>query len=97
MVTHLNIAIERGTPTITNVDYRDGAASADGIGDHFIVIQGKTETLNDGKVTSTIFNFFDPGIRNKEKGASPNNTIEIINNRLEGKHIYKKTFRLKIL
>lgn len=41
----MSTALDLGKPTKVNIDRRSGDSSADNIGDHFIVVQGKTETV----------------------------------------------------
>jgi hypothetical protein len=41
----MSTALDLGKPTKVNIDCRSGDSSADDIGDHFIVVQGKTETV----------------------------------------------------
>jgi hypothetical protein len=83
----MSAALDLGKPTKVNVDFRAGTGSGDKMGDHFVVVQGKTETLNNGQVTSKKFNFFDPGTHSRDKGTSPNNTLSIMNRTLVGTHI----------
>lgn len=52
------------------------------MGDHFIVVQGKTEMLKNGGVTSTTFNYYNPGTINRNKGTSSSNLLRIENERL---------------
>lgn len=85
-IDNMSAAIDLGKPTKVNIDRKPGSSSADGMGDHFIVVQGKTETVNNGQVSSTVFNYFDPGTRYISKGTSPNNTLTIMNRTLVGTH-----------
>jgi len=61
-----------------------------------VVVQGKTETLNNGNVTSTSFNFYDPGTRNQGKGTSSSNTLRNANGRLVGSHINKANTQIVV-
>jgi hypothetical protein len=84
-IDKMSNALDLGKPTKVNVDYKNsGKNSADGMGDHFIVVQGKTETLNNGQVMSTSFNYFNPGSHDVKAGTSPNNTLNIMNRTLVG-------------
>ena len=83
----MSTALDFGVPTKVNVDYRAKSSSGDGMGDHFIVVQGKTEIINNGQVTGTTFNFYDPGTNYQNKGTSSNNTLSIMNRTLVGSHI----------
>jgi len=83
-------ALENGNPIEVGVDYKPiqinnlapPKGKGDGMTDHFIVVSSKTETLNNGQVTSKTYNFFDP--RNSQFGTSPANTLKINNNKLTG-------------
>ena len=44
-IDNMSTALDLGKPTKVNIDRRSGDSSADDIGDHFIVVQGKTETV----------------------------------------------------
>ncbi|MCC2548204.1 DUF6443 domain-containing protein [Hymenobacter sp. BT175] len=69
--------IENGSPIIIGVDYRNGSPNFDGMTDHFVVVSGKTETISDGQVTSTTYNFFDPRTAHENKGTSSTNSMQI--------------------
>ncbi len=86
-ISDMSKALDADKPTKVNVDFRSGTGSADKMGDHFIVVEGKTEQLSKGKVTSTSFHFFDPGTSHSSKGTSSSNVLKVNNNRLEGTHI----------
>jgi len=83
-IDNMSTTLDLGKPTKVNVDRKPGSSSADKMGDHFIVVEGKTETLNSGQVTSTTFNYFDPGTHYISKGTSPSNTLNIMNRTLVG-------------
>ncbi|MBB3188589.1 hypothetical protein [Microbacter margulisiae] len=84
-IDNMSTALDFGIPTKVNVDYKNGGKnSADGMGDHFIVVQGKTEMVNNGQVTSTTFHYFDPGTHYINIGTSPSNTLNIMNRTLTG-------------
>ena len=81
-------ALENGHPIEVGVDYspvqlhNKKSDGGDGMTDHFIVISSKTETLNNGQVTSSNYNFFDP-----RKNAYGTNTLNVLtrqNNMLKG-------------
>lgn len=82
----MNTALDLGKPTKVNIDRRSGDSSADDMGDHFIVIQGKTETVKNQQTTSTTFNYFDPGTRYVNQGTSSSNTLAIMNKTLVDRH-----------
>ena len=86
-IKKMSAALDSGKPTKVNVDFRPGTGSGDKMGDHFVVVQGKTEQLQNGRVTSTTFNYFDPGTSHLSKGTSSSNTLGVQNNRLVGSHI----------
>jgi len=86
-INNMSKAIDLGSATKVNVDFRNGSQSADNMGDHFVVVQGKKENIINGKVTSTSFLFFDPGTKYQSKGTSPSNQFKVVNGRLEGDHI----------
>jgi RHS repeat-associated protein len=81
-------ALENGHPIEVGVDYspvqlhNKKSDGGDGMTDHFIVISSKTEGLDNGQVTSTTYNFFDP--RQKANGTNPLNTFTRENNMLKG-------------
>ena len=58
-ISDMSKALDLDKPTKVNVDFRSGTQSGDKMGDHFVVVQGKTEQLSNGRVTSTTFNYFD--------------------------------------
>jgi hypothetical protein len=64
--------------------------NGDGITDHFIIVSSKTETLNNGQVTSTTYNFFDP--RNQAYGTSSLNILTRQNNMLKGTYNGEKKY-----
>jgi hypothetical protein len=86
-IKSMSTALDFDKPTKVNVDFRSGSGSNDKMGDHFIVVMGKTETLSGGKATSTTFRFFDPGTNHQSKGTASTNTLRVVNNRLVGTHI----------
>lgn len=57
----MSTSLEFNKPTKVTVDFRKSSSSADKMGDHFVVVMGKTEQLKDGRVVSTTFQYFDPG------------------------------------
>jgi RHS repeat-associated protein len=80
--------LDFGLPTKINIDYKAGQSSSDKMGDHFMVVMGKTENIsNGGRVTSTSFRYFDPGTRSTTKGTSTSNILNVIGGRLTGTHI----------
>jgi hypothetical protein len=83
-ITYMSNAIDQNVPTKVNVDYKPGSGSADKMGDHFVVVEGKAETIKNGQVTSTTFRYFDPGTHDPNKGTSPNNTLNVVNRTLSG-------------
>jgi len=64
--------------------------NGDGITDHFIIVSSKTETLNNGQVTSTTYNFFDP--RKQAYGTSSLNILTRQNNMLKGTYNGEKKY-----
>ena len=86
-ITDMSNAIDQNVPTKVNVDYKPKSGSADKMGDHFVVVEGKTETVKNGQVTSTTFRYFDPGTNYQDKGTSPSNTLSVMNRTLVGKNI----------
>jgi hypothetical protein len=87
-ITDMSNAIDQNVPTKVNVDYKPGSGgSADKMGDHFVVVEGKTEAVKNGQVTSTTFRYFDPGTSNQNKGTSPSNTLSVMNRTLVGDNI----------
>jgi len=62
----------------------------DGMTDHFVVVSSKTETLNNGQVTSTTYNFFDR--RNQAYGTSSLNILTRQNNMLKGAYNGEKKY-----
>jgi len=80
-------ALENGKPIEVGVDYKSKQENnlkpnGDGMTDHFVVVSSKTESLNNGQVTSKTYNFFDP--RNSRYGTDATNTLRISNNKLVG-------------
>ena len=90
-VNVINSAIDAGNPIIVGVDYRNGSPNHDRMTDHFIVISGRTETLNNGAVTSTNYNFFDNRTRHQNIGTQAGNTLNLNNNRLTGTYEQGRT------
>lgn len=86
-ISDMSKALDSDKPTKVNVDFRSGTGSGDKMGDHFVVVQGKTEQLSNGKVTSTTFHYFDPGTNHQSKGTSSSNILKVQNNRLVGTHM----------
>jgi len=86
-ISKMSAALDLGNPTKVNIDFRAGTGSGDKMEDHFVVVQGKTEQLQNGRVTSTAFHYFDPGTSHRSKGTSSSNTLGFQNNRLVGSHI----------
>jgi hypothetical protein len=86
-IRDMSMALDSDKPTKVNVDFRSGTGSGDKMGDHFVVVQGKTEQLSNGKVTSTSFHYFDPGTSHRSKGTSSSNILKVQNNRLVGSHM----------
>lgn len=86
-ISDMSKALDFDKPTKVNIDFRSGSSSGDKMGDHFVVVQGKTEQLSNGKVTSTTFHYYDPGTTHKSKGTSSSNILRVQNNRLIGTHI----------
>jgi hypothetical protein len=80
----VNQALENGDPIMVGVDYKNGSPNVDGRTDHFIVVSSKTETLNNGTVESTTYNFFDPRTSHQNYGTSTNNQMTISNNKMTG-------------
>ena len=79
-------ALENGNPIIIGVDYTNGSPNVDGKTDHFIVVSSKTETLKNGAVTSTTYNYFDPRTSHQKYGTSSNNQLTISNNKMTGSY-----------
>ena len=102
-INRLSMYLDLGQAIKATVDKRRGSSANDKIGDHFIVIMGKTETIRKttgadgitkGVVTGTTFRFFDPGTRQISSngtpmGASPDAMFKINNGRLEGMSPYR--------
>jgi hypothetical protein len=86
-IKKMSAALDSGKPTKVNIDFRPGTGSGDKMGDHFVVVQGKTEQLQNGRVTSTTFNYFNLGTSHLSKGTSSSNTLGIQNTRLVGSHM----------
>jgi hypothetical protein len=72
---------------MVGLDYRKGSPNVDNMTDHFIVVRGKTEQLSNGQVTSTTYNYLDPGTSHQFKGTSPARTLSNNNGRLTGTHM----------
>ena len=69
----INRTLDSGVPIILNVDHSIGnASSADGAGDHFIIVVGKT--VIDGK---TYYHFYDPATSNLKRGTANRNVLQI--------------------
>ena len=88
-------ALENGHPVEVGVDYKPKQVNnlkpnGDGMTDHFVVVSSKTETLNNGQVTSATYNFFDP--RNKAYGTSSLNILTRQNNMLKGTYNGEKKY-----
>ena len=88
-------ALENGHPIEVGVDYKPKQVNnlkpnGDGMTDHFIVISSKTETLNNGQVSSKTYNFFDP--RNSQYGTSTLNILTRQNNMLKGAYHNEKPY-----
>jgi len=62
--------------------------------DHFVDMSSKTETLNNGQVTSKTYNFFDP--RSSKFGTSPTNTFHINNNKLIGTYNHERRYNYTV-
>ena len=80
-------ALENGKPIEVGVDYspeqlHNKKPNGDGMTDHFVVVSSKTETLDNGQVTSTNYNFFDP--RQKAYGTNSLNILTRQNDMLKG-------------
>ncbi|MDR1631802.1 MAG: DUF6443 domain-containing protein [Dysgonamonadaceae bacterium] len=90
-VSIINNALGNGNPIIVGIDYKDGYSNVDGMTDHFIVVSSMTENINNGNVTRTTYNFFDPGTKHSTLGTSPNNRLSFSNNRITGTYIGKLT------
>ena len=90
-VSVINSAIDAGNPIVVGVDYRSGSLNHDGMTDHFIVISGRTETLNNGAVTSTSYHFFDNRTRHQNIGTQAGNTLNLNNSRLTGTYEQGRT------
>ncbi len=86
-INAIDKALENSKPIEVGVDSKPVQVNnlkpyGDGMTDHFVVVSSKTETLNNGQVTSKTYNFFDP--RKAQYGTSPTNTLQISNNKLTG-------------
>ncbi|MCK4921428.1 MAG: RHS repeat-associated core domain-containing protein [Bacteroidales bacterium] len=93
----INNTLENGEPLIVGVDYRDGhPGNADQRTDHFIVVRGKTEQLSNGQVTSTTYNYLDPGTAHRTKGTSSARTLSNSNGRLTGTHMNNLTLTVVV-
>lgn len=79
----INRTLDSGAPIILNVDHRLGnASSADGAGDHFIIVVGKT--VIDGK---TYYHFYDPATSDLKRGTANRNVLQIKDGYLTGDFI----------
>ena len=92
-------ALENGKPIEVGVDSKPVQVNnlkpnGDGMTDHFVVVSGKTETLNNGQVTSKTYNFFDP--RNSRYGTDVTNTLRISNNRLVGTYNHERKYNYTV-
>jgi hypothetical protein len=92
-IKQVDKALENGNPIVVGVDYKKGNASANGDGqtDHFIVVSSKTETLNNGTVTGTTYNFFDPRTQwgpnsTLNYGTSSDNQLTVSDNKMTGSY-----------
>lgn len=93
----INNTLDSGQPLMVGVDYKDGhPGNADKRTDHFIVIRGKTETLSNGRVTSTTYNYMDPGTSHRFKGTSSKRTLIENSNRLEGTHMNNALLKIVV-
>jgi RHS repeat-associated protein len=88
--------IESGQGVKVAVDYKNGSSVSDKMGDHFVVANQYTDKISQGKVTSTSFHFLDPGTKYPDKGTNPSNNLNLINGRLEGKHINNTNLRIVV-
>ena len=86
-IKDMNVALDSGNPTQVNIDFRVGTVSGYKMEDHAVVVQGKPEQLQNGRVTSTTFNYFNLGTSHLSKGTSSSNTLGIQNTRLVGSHM----------
>ena len=82
--------LDNGQPVMIGVDYQKGGNKSDGLTDHYVVIDAKTETLSGGKVTNTSFHFMETGVgaHNKSLGTQAGNTFSVKNNLLKGSFIH---------
>jgi RHS repeat-associated protein len=88
-------ALENGNPIEVGVDYKSKQVNnlkpnGDGMTDHFVVVSSKTETLSNGQVTSTTYNFFDP--RSSTYGTSPSNQLQRSSDKLVGAYQGERVF-----
>jgi hypothetical protein len=90
-IAQMSANLDAGLPTKVNVDYRNGQSSADGMGDHFIVVTGRTDNISNGQTTSTSFRYFDPGRKDAVNGTSPSNSLNVVNGRLVRNQPKKET------
>ncbi len=92
-VKRMNSTLENGKPVEVGVDWKAKQThnfkknGGDGMTDHFIVIMGKTETLNNGAVQGTSYRFFDPGTQVRSNGVSKYNTLSVTNGYLKGSYL----------
>lgn len=89
-INAIDKALENGNPIEVGVDSKPVQVNnippnGDGMTDHFVVVSSKTETLNNGQVTSKTYNFFDP--RSSQFGTSPTNALKVNNNKLGGYYL----------
>lgn len=76
----INSTLDSGVPIILNVDHSIGnASSADGAGDHFIIVVGKS--VIDGK---TYYHFYDPATSDLKRGTANRNVLQIKDGYLTG-------------
>jgi RHS repeat-associated protein len=87
-IKEMKNTLDNGTGVKVGVDFRDGSSEhLDKMGDHFIVVNGYTDKLNNGQVTSTSYRYLDPGTNHESKGAALSNQLITGNGRLVGTHI----------
>jgi len=91
-IDYIDKTITNGNPVLVGVDYKPKQKhnllknGGDGMTDHFIVVRGKTDMLSNGKITKTIYSFFDSRTAKIKWGTSPKNTLPISNNLIKGKN-----------
>jgi len=87
-IRDMRSTIDNGTGVKVGVDFREGSSGhRDGMGDHFVVVNGYTDRLNNGQVTSTTYTYLDPGTSHRLKGAALTNHLNTGSGRLVGTHI----------